>query len=246
MIETDPNYDSARLNIAVDFGGLDYVADPNDRLKCPICRNPFLQPIEVGTCGHLFCASCIYEYVDSAVHNAHLCPECRGPIDFFGVASRVITQLLDELTVYCPNRRDGCTAEVQRCSIVGHVSNDCGFQQIPCPDEKCDKTIERRQAEKWCMHKKVECEYCHLGVVEKDLEVSCLTVCPDAFAECPDCKTPFLRLEFLKHQPECPNTTINCPGSYLGCPLTSSRDEIQVHAKTCPMALMTPKFQKMQ
>uniref|UniRef100_A0A8D2DJP9 TNF receptor-associated factor 4 n=1 Tax=Sciurus vulgaris TaxID=55149 RepID=A0A8D2DJP9_SCIVU len=45
--------------------GFDYkfLEKPKWRLLCPLCRKPMCEPVQVSTCGHRFCNTCLKEFL---------------------------------------------------------------------------------------------------------------------------------------------------------------------------------------
>jgi hypothetical protein len=64
-----------------------------DFLLCPICSEPFDEPIDHTDCGQTFCKKCIQPLKS--------CPMCRGNINNIQITSKVIRGLLDNLKVCC-------------------------------------------------------------------------------------------------------------------------------------------------
>ncbi len=52
---------------------LEFVVEPQDALKCLICYAVSRDPWQHGSCGRLFCRSCLDKYVKSVKQ----CPYCR-------------------------------------------------------------------------------------------------------------------------------------------------------------------------
>lgn len=45
--------------------GYDYkfLEKPKRRLLCPLCGKPMREPVQVSTCGHRFCDTCLQEFL---------------------------------------------------------------------------------------------------------------------------------------------------------------------------------------
>lgn len=45
--------------------GFDYkfLEKPKRRLLCPLCGKPMREPVQVSTCGHRFCDTCLQEFL---------------------------------------------------------------------------------------------------------------------------------------------------------------------------------------
>jgi hypothetical protein len=155
----------------VDLRSLDYVDTPNENLVCAICASPFVTPMELG-CGHIFCKECIYDHLQSGIQSASRCPKCRRQVDSVSPVSTILSHLLDELEVECPNRASGCDLKIKRYTIKDHVKQYCPFTEVSCPSPDCELFIERRYLEEDCLHSYVECEDCLEQIMEKDKHVS--------------------------------------------------------------------------
>lgn len=132
----------------IDLVNLKYKSNI-DHLSCPICQQPFIEPMTT-TCGHTFCKSCIQECFKI---NNHTCPLDRTSLDENNIndlfpTPLIITNLIDELEVYCLNYKRGCNWVGCRWEINHHVVQKCGFTGIPCNGdrngEKCKLLVERR------------------------------------------------------------------------------------------------------
>jgi hypothetical protein len=155
----------------VDLRALDYVVPPNENLICAICASAFVTPMELG-CGHIFCKQCLYDHLQSGIQSASTCPKCRQDVDGVSPVSTILSHLLDELEVECPNRSSGCDLQIKRYTIRDHVLQYCPFAEVPCPLPDCELFIERRYAGEDCLHGYIECEDCLEQIMEKDMHVS--------------------------------------------------------------------------
>jgi hypothetical protein len=90
----------------------DYVVEPPPALICPICFDPFVNPLELP-CGHLLCLTCLSSLMKSE------CPECRVPfvLEKCRTPNRIIINLLEQLQVYCTYKDEGCTVQMARYPI---------------------------------------------------------------------------------------------------------------------------------
>uniref|UniRef100_A0A671LN11 RING-type domain-containing protein n=2 Tax=Sinocyclocheilus TaxID=75365 RepID=A0A671LN11_9TELE len=45
--------------------GLDlkFLERPRRRFYCPLCEKPMRDPVQMSTCGHRFCDTCLQEYL---------------------------------------------------------------------------------------------------------------------------------------------------------------------------------------
>ncbi|TID21815.1 Zinc finger TRAF-type protein [Venturia nashicola] len=223
----------------VDLRALDYLETPNENLICAICASAFVQPMELG-CGHSFCTDCLYQHFQSGIQNSRRCPKCREEVEVVSPVSTILSHLLDELEVECPNRGSGCTQHTKRYTVRDHVKQYCLFTEIPCSSPDCDLFIERRFAGEDCLHSYVECEDCLEQIMEKDLVTHQSEVCQEGFIFCRFCEDEVRRMNLNAHHAICDLYPEPCPGNVVGCKFSNSRRATEDHAKSCPMAIMAP------
>lgn len=44
-------------------------------IVCPLCERPFRDPVQVTTCGHRFCRSCLFNNEIETAHGRYVCAE---------------------------------------------------------------------------------------------------------------------------------------------------------------------------
>lgn len=135
-------------NNKIDLVNLKYKSNI-DHLSCPICQQPFIEPMTT-TCGHTFCKLCIQECFKI---NNSTCPLDRTSLDETNIndlfpTPLIITNLIDELEVFCLNYKRGCTWTGCRWEIQHHVLEKCGYTGVECNGDrngdKCKLLVERR------------------------------------------------------------------------------------------------------
>lgn len=54
-----------RSPVPTAMPGFDYkfLEKPKRRLLCPLCGKPMREPVQVSTCGHRFCDTCLQEFL---------------------------------------------------------------------------------------------------------------------------------------------------------------------------------------
>lgn len=155
----------------VDLRTVEYVTTPDENLLCAICASPFVTPVELS-CEHIFCEACLYDHLTSGIQSASLCPKCRDPIESIRLTSRLLTQLLDELEVSCPNEPSGCKGSHKRYTLHDHLSSYCDFEDMSCPSIDCVHYVQRRFLSDKCLHSKVSCDDCEEEMLELAMKVS--------------------------------------------------------------------------
>lgn len=60
-----PNAAVAAAVAAADMPGFDYkfLEKPKRRFQCPLCSKAMREPVQVSTCGHRFCDTCLQEFL---------------------------------------------------------------------------------------------------------------------------------------------------------------------------------------
>lgn len=124
-----------------DLRNITYLS-PTDHLSCPICQQPFMEPMTT-ICGHTFCKDCIFECLkmsknydeDSLVTGC--CPLDRTPLDSANIndlfpSPLLISNLIDDLKVSCLNHERGCDWNGRRWELEHHVMLDCGYTGVKC------------------------------------------------------------------------------------------------------------------
>ncbi|KAF8635233.1 hypothetical protein AX17_004006 [Amanita inopinata Kibby_2008] len=119
-----------------------YLDSPNSNLICCICRNPFVDPATTTTCSHTFC----YECIINAISHAPQCPIDRSPLttNDLGPADPIICSLVDELTVECMHREEGCLHTCQRQLLPAHLRDECLYGEVQCQEAECSQRMMRK------------------------------------------------------------------------------------------------------
>lgn len=91
----------------------------DEELKCPICLDPFVEPVVLKCCEHMLCKNCAEPCAE--------CPLCRGMHKPFANPPRLIMNMLSRIDVSC----QVCSTVVKRDAFPNHVRDVCPF---PCPN----------------------------------------------------------------------------------------------------------------
>lgn len=124
-----------------------------DHLNCPVCQQPFLQPMST-ICGHTFCKECIEECLktsspsDSELRKG-FCPLDRTPIDSQDLhelfpTPLIISNLVDDLMVHCLNFERGCEWKGHRWEAENHARHECGNTGVKCNGRRFSSLDEKR------------------------------------------------------------------------------------------------------
>ncbi|PLW27494.1 hypothetical protein PCANC_09518 [Puccinia coronata f. sp. avenae] len=117
--------------------GYDYVSEPNENLMCPICRNPFLEPVMCESTDHIFCQSCLIKSLEVSA----TCPIDRLPLSLSLIvpAPKMINKLVDELLVYCPYKTKlDCSFVCQRDLIHTHLRS----HQVQLDEQELNSSLQ--------------------------------------------------------------------------------------------------------
>ncbi|CAF2425710.1 unnamed protein product [Rotaria sp. Silwood2] len=115
-------------------------------LKCPICTDPFLDPVSTP-CEHTFCRQCILTWLELSKTS---CPSCRETLskkDLTSISVIFIHGMLNEIQVKCIL----CGAiNLQRGNFQNHINNLCPKADVSCStnsDTSCSWIGSRDQLE---------------------------------------------------------------------------------------------------
>lgn len=215
----------------------EYTEPVSEHLLCSICHSPYNEPVSLP-CSHIFCKSCITQ---SLMINPS-CPIDRKPFSNWSSqilvpANSVIRNILDDLKVYCPNRKNGCDMIISRSFVKSHVNDDCPVSQLKCSNSPCEVVLPRHlmsSHNSYCPFRKVTCEGCSSIVYHQDLSVHKVEECPAVIKNCPECKTPLASSLIQKHlENQCLEAEIKCINSKFGCEGKFIRKNLEEHLKEC-------------
>ncbi|KAI8997458.1 hypothetical protein BDB01DRAFT_771213 [Pilobolus umbonatus] len=217
----------------IDLRTLKYVDKINENLLCCICQTPFIDPI-ITNCGHTFCQLCIYQ----ALETSNLCPIDRINlcVDEFLPTAKIITNIVNELLVYCPKSEEGCSYYGQRQFIQSHLNNDCEYITVPCQSEECKALLVKKDSPmhaSTCQYRLSECNMCHKKFRMFELEIH-YKQCPVEVIQCPHCSTSRPRSEHVSHLEECPQLEVGCTFADFGCEWKDKREGLKSHLEQCP------------
>ncbi|KAG5269382.1 hypothetical protein AALO_G00201370, partial [Alosa alosa] len=142
--------------------GFDYkfLEKPKRRFQCPLCSKAMREPVQVSTCGHRFCDTCLQEFLSEGVFK---CPEDQLPLDYAKIyPDPELEQQILALAIRCIHSEEGCRWSGPMKQLQGHFST-CAFNVIPCPN-RCAIKLTRRDLPEHLQHdcpkRKVKCEFC--------------------------------------------------------------------------------------
>ena len=232
---------------SVDFRALEYVGSYDHNLMCAICHCPFVNPVKLD-CEHVFCQRCVNQAMTHQRQDLRSCPSCRRKIDAASITPvpKILDRILDELTVKCPLRSEGCLEETPRCRIQDHVLRYCRYFEVDCPAEDCSLKLQRKDIEGTrCLHYLVQCYDCKDSIMMRDMESHRTLECEVGRTTCPDCRDSVLVRDLEIHIEQCPDAIFPCTAANYGCDFVARRANHDQHLKHCALAKLMP-FLKMQ
>jgi len=206
------------LNILNIFSSVHFIRSEQELRNCEWicvkCSSVLYRPVEIG-CGHLFCRSCVLGEDKSTDKSTFVqSPLLQCPLDHTPIlptlaplqtVSNVVRQI-SRLEVRCPYEvQHGCTWQGK----FGIEGNEL-YQHI----QLCGK---------------IQCEHCHLQILDSEkihhIDVDCL----DVFIECSACQWKLKRRTLSEHKKSCSNALVACKYVPFGCATTLfKRSDIHV------------------
>lgn len=277
------SFNSINHNAKPDLRNIKYKTS-TEHLNCPVCQQPFLEPLTT-ICGHTFCKSCIYECFKAFNGNINddlkgSCPLDRTPLDASNVndlfpTPLLVTNLIDDLQVYCLNHERGCKWTGCRWELEHHVISDCGYTGVQCngkrfirksneedndnvdddydSDEVCTMTVERRflsDNETKCIHEIFPCEYCNTDLTKISEELHLSDECIYNYQTCDLCLNDMIPLKHLnKHKENCSKIRhFKCPAREIGCSWIGNNEpalEIHLQKNNCQLNQLLPYINRL-
>ncbi|KAG9305858.1 hypothetical protein G9A89_006269 [Geosiphon pyriformis] len=223
------------MDMKFDLNSLKYVENVNSNLICCICQTPFVDPVVLDTCGHTFCQACISQ----AIAVKPNCPVDRSEISSqveLKSAAKIISNMVNELSVYCPNKDEGCLYTGQRQLVNSHLKDECEYIKLKCRVEECRMLIVKKDLDEHmenCQARLVYCKLCKKKVQFATFEEHS-EKCPSKSVDCPYCHTARPLLLHEAHLQDCPEKLTQCPYAEYGCTWTGRRASLsQIHNPSC-------------
>ncbi|XP_030636844.1 TNF receptor-associated factor 4b [Chanos chanos] len=238
--------------------GLDFkfLERPKRRFHCPLCNRIMRDPVQVSTCGHRFCDTCLQEFLSEGVFK---CPEDQLPLDYAKIFPDAdLEQQILSLPIRCIHSEEGCRWTGQTKQLKAHLSV-CSYNVVPCPN-RCPEKLARRDLPEHLQHdcpkRRLRCDFCekeftgeayedHQGLCPQEsvyCENKCgvrmlrmllpqhmLSDCPKRKLPCRHCTKEFLCDTIQHHHLQCPRLPVQCPNK-CGTP-GIAREELPIHLK---------------
>ncbi|KAI8929771.1 hypothetical protein BC831DRAFT_442036 [Entophlyctis helioformis] len=275
----------------LDSYDYDYVHDVNQNLVCSICFRPFVDPVVTSGCDHTFCRACILRAVQASTaaqpHDQQQqqqaqqqqqqsdavgrCPVDRRPLSLASIvpASKIVTNMVNELLVRCPHKRvspaatpprgshaaanghvdddgaEGCIWIGQRQLLSHHLAGSCEWVLESCLLDGCPARPPRCR---WSAHmascpfQPVVCPQCEASMLARDAEDH-RAQCPQQPTVCPHCRDPLVRGLLEAHIESCSLLVVPCTHSRFGCPWKGPRPSLaSTHLPSCAYAAIQGFF----
>ena len=226
-----------------DLRSLEYAADYEPHLMCPICHTPMINPITLE-CDHHFCAKCFVQSCDRVIQDDEgpQCPSCRTPIKTKPrKASRLVSNMCDNVRVHCSN--DGCDEVLPRSHIPYHSREACGEQQVSC---SCNAKMRRKNhIVGKCLHAThTECKCGKLVELGSEKQRAHKEEeCPEAGDRCKKCNERLPDATYLVGSThDCGVSKKPCPGEEYGCEGCAANESVEDHMKHCVIAKLAPSM----
>lgn len=140
-------------------------------LNCEICKLPVYDGDYHASCRHFRCVECNF--------SLHICEDSEArwyPLE----NDKFISQMLDKLQIYCPNRENGCQEIIDRSKYLEHL-DVCDYNLSKCSN--CEVELKKvdfeKHSESECSKRIVTCQYCLVSdskeIIQKHL--TDLTLC---------------------------------------------------------------------
>ena len=236
-----------------ELGGykLDFVKDPDPRLKCPMCKLALRSPFQT-ICGHRYCESCIKNVINNGNKK---CPEDGTVLSLEQIFRDAFCnrEMLD-LECLCTNKNLGCKWTGPLKTLQDHLKDDCLFLEVTCPNDGCNKKMPKGALEKHvkeeCQFKKILCKYCGEEQPQPRMKEHWNTTCAEFPLDCQKgCGQKVPRSQMENHLArDCPKAESACPMTGQ-CDFQGSRADLKKHILEKPVehtTMMTDRISSME
>ena len=213
---------------------LDFVVEPSEDFLCPICAKVLVEPHVTECCGQHFCKECLTKWFKE--QGSVICPHCRS-INFTHIRYLPIRRKINDLQVFCSNKKDGCTSVTTVSQLESHLS-ECFYSTVKCP-LNCGLSLLRKDVTDHrtndCRNRISTCKYCkrrgkHYVITGSQHVMSCPDIPVGCPKNCPDGRS-VKRKDLDKHRLICPLESVCCSD----CLAEMQRQQLSEHRrKTCP------------
>lgn len=119
-VPSNPTFDDPTFDM--------FLTAPDPNLNCCICQDVMTNPHRTP-CGHVFCHTCIHDWLDL---DNHTCVTCRQPLLSTDLQpDRILESIIGNLSCRCPNTT--CTWMGKHTRLPHHLAHGCTEEIVPCP-----------------------------------------------------------------------------------------------------------------
>eukprot|EP01112_Ceratiomyxa_fruticulosa_P011375 TRINITY_DN3081_c0_g1_i1.p1 TRINITY_DN3081_c0_g1~~TRINITY_DN3081_c0_g1_i1.p1 ORF type:complete len:217 (+),score=6.22 TRINITY_DN3081_c0_g1_i1:281-931(+) len=196
---------------------------------CFQCNNIAESPSLLECCEILVCDRCCI--------GIRRCPKCyKFDVDYDDddyLDSKPLSgpsrKIYDMLIIKC-SHSPSCSWIDSLSKLDSHLSNECNFHPLPCPNWRCNKKFVRTELEihvKECEHRSCPCTHCKENIPFLEAGDH-YAVCSSFPVCCPsECCSIMPRSSLEKHRRYCLSGIVQCPWSCFGCFFFQAEDGIR-------------------
>ena len=209
----------------------DFVEDPSEDMKCPICLLVLRSPQLTSCCGHHFCCEC----VDKVLREKGPCPLCNV-LSFTTMLDKGTERKVDQLLVKCPKESGGCSWVGALSKLNQHVNSNCAFSTTEC-QYSCGVNCTSREMKihlLLCPKRPYVCKFCGYAGVFEEMSKMHWPVCRKYPLPCPnECGIRDIERQHMDQHlmKECPLSTVACEFSFAGCHVRGTQEKLAVHSR---------------
>ena len=123
-----------------------------ENLRCIICHEIPLFPLECSSCQNLFCENCVETW--KKIRNS--CPiQCKNGDFIVNSSHKTLKNTIISLRFSCENEVFGCEFIDNFMKVLIHERKKCDFIQVSCVNHECKEVFLKKNKEK---HEKI-CEF---------------------------------------------------------------------------------------
>ena len=162
---------SEEQNFEIGFSSNLVISNPaSKQFECTICKGLPRFPVELSTCGHIFCYECMSHLPWSNENNSSLpCPNCElsfHQTDAYGIelSSRALQNIYSSLDVRCPYQ---CGYVSSPKAMIDHETWKCTNRPVKCTSKGCDVILPDNQMESHfdeCPERYIFCQNCRIPI----------------------------------------------------------------------------------
>ena len=217
-----------------------FLEPPDEDFKCPVCFEILQAPHLTTCCGnHHICKVCM----EKVKRTSGTCPLCQMK-PFTGFIDKRFERQLNDLKVYCLNKKEGCQwiggfGKINEHLKIEEANGECQFVIVKCSiSVKCKKQLFRKELTdhvvNHCKYREVQCMYCGLTSTYKEITTSHTDSCTKYPMLCRNgCSTQtYPRDQLDTHLGSCPEQEVDCSFNEMGCKEKMKRRFLQEHLET--------------